>query len=275
MIRAIRIGAVIVGAFIMAGLGGCATTSSSSTPSNGMGVVIMHGKGGSPTRHVSSLASSLQGKGYAVANVQMPWSGTRNYDVDVASAEKEIDAALVDLRSRGAKTLFVAGHSQGGVFALHYGSKHRVDGIIAMAPGGDVGSPTFVGKLGPSVQLARKMVAEGQGAVKEKFFDYEGSKGLTPITTTAAIYLDWFDPDGAMNHGIAARNMDPQTPVLHVAPTGDYKGLLRTKQAMFHSLPRHALTKLYEPNASHLGAPSASADEIVRWTTAVASKPGS
>ncbi len=270
-----RIAAVMAGAVIMAGLGGCATTSSSSVASNGMGVVIMHGKGGSPTRHVSSLASSLQGKGYAVANLQMPWSGNRDYDVDVASAEKEIDAALEDLRNRGAKTLFVAGHSQGGLFALHYGNKHRVDGIIAMAPGGDAGSQTFVGKLGPSVQLAKKMIAEGQGAAKEKFFDYEGSKGLTPVTTTAAIYLDWFEPDGAMNYGIAARNMDPKTPVLYVGPTGDYKGLLRNKTAMFHSLPRNPLTKLYEPNASHLGAPSASIDEIVRWTTAVASKSGS
>ncbi|MFW7343735.1 hypothetical protein V0R37_19585 [Pollutimonas sp. H1-120] len=48
-----RIAAVMAGAVIMAGLGGCATTSSSSVASNGMGIVIMHGKGGSPTRHVS------------------------------------------------------------------------------------------------------------------------------------------------------------------------------------------------------------------------------
>ena len=274
MIKAIRIGAVIAGAIIMAGLGGCATTSTSTTASNGMGIVIMHGKGGSPTLHVSSLASSLQGKGYAVANLQMPWSGRRDYDVDVASAEKEIDAALEALRSRGAKTLFIAGHSQGGLFALYYGSKHRVDGIIAMAPGGGVGSATYVGKLGSSVQLAKKMVAEGRGAVKEKFFDYESSRGLIPVTTTAAIYLDWFKPDGAMDFVSAARNMDPQTPVLYVGPTGDYKGLSTIKMAMFQSLPRNALTELYEPNSSHLDAPSASIGEIVRWTAAVANKAG-
>src|SRR3546814_16154553 len=90
-----------------------------------MGVVVMHGKGSSPTKHVSRLASTLQGKGYAVANLEMPWSGKRDYDVDVAAADKEVNAALDGLRARGAKTLFVAGHSQGGLFALRYGNNHK------------------------------------------------------------------------------------------------------------------------------------------------------
>src|SRR3546814_687163 len=202
----------------------------------------------------------------------MPSSGKRDYDVDVAAADKEVNAALDGLRARGAKTLFVAGHSQGGLFALRYGNKHKVDGIIAIAPGGDPGNQTFTGKLGPSVQAAKQLVAAGQGAKTEKFYDYEGSKGLTPVNTTASNYLSWFEPDGAMNQGIAARNMNPATPVLFVGPTGDYKGLLRVKQAMFNSLPRNPLTKLYEPSASHLGAPSASIDEIIRWTAEVAGK---
>jgi len=43
---------------------------------------------------------------------------------------------------------------------------------------------------------------------------------------------------------------------------------------MFDSLPKNQLSKLYEPDSSHLGAPSASIEEIVTWTTAVAgSKP--
>src|SRR5690554_1803560 len=216
MTTSIRFCAVLSAALALVGLTGCATTSSTSTATNGMGVVIMHGKGGSPTRHVSGLASALQGKGYAVANLEMPWSGKRNYDVDVAVAEQEVDAALESLRARGAKTVFVAGHSQGGLFALHYGNKHDVDGIIAMAPGGDAGNQTFTGKLGPSVFAAKKLVAAGQGSKVEKFYDYEGTKGLQPVNTTAANYLSWFDPDGAMNQGIAVRNMKPGTPVLFV-----------------------------------------------------------
>jgi hypothetical protein len=35
---------------------------------------------------------------------------------------------------------------------------------------------------------------------------------------------------------------------------------------MFDALPPHPLTRLYEPESTHLGAPSASLDEILRWT---------
>lgn len=56
-----------------------------------IGIVIMHGKGGSPSKHVSDLASNLEGKGYLVANIEMPWSGNRNYDVSVSDAENEVE----------------------------------------------------------------------------------------------------------------------------------------------------------------------------------------
>src|SRR4051794_919699 len=86
-----------------------------------IGVVVMHGKGGSPTRFVSELASALQDQGVLVANLDMPWSGSRNYDVDTAAAEKQVQEALDGMRAKGATKLFVAGHSQGGIFALHVG----------------------------------------------------------------------------------------------------------------------------------------------------------
>ena len=237
-----------------------------------IGIVIMHGKGGSPTKHVAELASSLEEKGYLVANLEMPWSGRRDYDVSVGAAEKEVDSALATLRSKGAQKLFVAGHSQGGLFALYFGGRHEVDGVIAIAPGGDVSNPTFREKLGASVELARKLNADGKGDDKERFYDYEGGKGVTAVITTPAIYLSWFDPSGAMNQTMAVKAMNPRVPVLYIGPTGDYPGLRNVKQSMFGALPSNPLTKLYEPDSSHLNAPSASRDEIVRWTTEVAGK---
>ena len=220
-------------------------------------------------RHVSDLASSLEGKGYLVANREMPWSGRRNYDVNVSAAEKEVESALDALRSKGAQRLFVAGHSQGGVFAIYLGGKQSVDGIIAIAPGGNVGNPTFREKLGESVNLARKLIAEGKGDEKTKFSDYEGAKGIYPILTTPSLYLSWFDPDGAMNQTTALKSMNPQVPILFIAPTGDYPGLRNLKDQLFSLLPKNPLSKLYEPNSSHLNAPFASRDEIMRWTTEV------
>ena len=247
-------------------------SSIAQTPSPRIGIVIMHGKGGSPTRHVSDLASSLEGKGYFVANLEMPWSGRRNYDVNVSAAEMEVESALDTLRSKGAQKLFVAGHSQGGVFAIYLGTKQSIDGIIAIAPGGNVGNPTFGEKLGGSVELARKLIAEGKGDEKTRFSDYEGAKGIYPILTTPSLYVSWFDPDGAMNQTAALKNMNPRVPILFIAPTGDYPGLRNLKNRLFSLLPKNPLSKLYEPNSSHLDAPSASRDEIMRWTTEVGSR---
>lgn len=237
------------------------------------GIVIMHGKGGSPTaRHMTPFADGLESKGYLVANLEMPWSGRRDYDADVAKAEQEVTAALEVLRSKGAKKVFVAGHSQGGVFALYYASKHPLDGVIAIAPGGSVASKIYLEKVGESVSLARKMIADGKGGERGEFLDYEGSKGTLQVHTTAAIYLTWFDPEGAMNQVKSSKALPPALPVLYIGPSNDYPGLRQIKQSMFSALPGNPLTRLYEPVSDHLGAPRASIDEIIRWTTEVAAR---
>lgn len=235
-----------------------------------IGIVIMHGKGGRPDRHVSVLADALSGKGWQVANLEMPWSGRREYDVDVAVAEKEVTAALEGLRAKGAKKVFVAGHSQGGVFALYYASRNPLDGVIAMAPGGSVDAAVYAQNIGSAVSLARRMVADGKGGERGTFKDYEGSKGTTDVHTTAAVYLTWFDPDGAMNQGKSSRALPAKLPVLYIAPRNDYPGLMRMKGAMFSMLPANPLTRIADIDSDHLNAPRNSVDEILRWVGEVA-----
>ncbi len=235
-----------------------------------IGIVLMHGKGGAPTKHVADLASSLEAQGFLVANLEMPWSGKRDYDVNVGAAEKEVESALSLLREKGAQKLFVSGHSQGGLFALYFGGKHILDGVIAIAPGGNVSNALFQEKLGEPVALARKLIAEGKGEEKTRLADYEGARGVFPVTTTPAAYLTWFDPEGAMNQMATIRRMNPAIPVLYIAPTKDYPGLLKVKQQMFDALPKNPRSRLHEPDSSHLNAPSASIKEIVEWTAAVA-----
>ena len=125
-----------------------------------IGIVVMHGKGGSPTaRHMTPFVTGLESKGLLVANLEMPWSGRRDYNADVATAETEVTAALNELRRKGAKKVFVSGHSQGGVFASHYASKYPVDGAILIAPGGNVSNSTFRQQVGGAVEQARQGVA--------------------------------------------------------------------------------------------------------------------
>jgi len=241
----------------------------SDTPK--IGIVIMHGKGGSPTKTVSELAGALEKKGYLVANLEMPWSGNREYDASVTAAEEQVEAALSSLRGKGAQKVFVAGHSQGGVFTLHFAGKHAVDGIICIAPGGSVASQVFREKLGNSVARARQMVAEGKGDEKSRFDDHEGKKGTFSVVTTAAVYLTWFDPEGAMNSKRAAAAVNPQIPILWIVAQRDYPGLRKTNIPLFDTFPKNSQTRLFEPNADHIGAPYASIGEIARWTAEVAS----
>jgi pimeloyl-ACP methyl ester carboxylesterase len=235
-----------------------------------IGIVIMHGKGGSPTMHVSELAPALEGKGCLVANLEMPWSGKRHYDVNVGAAEQEIESALAGLRSRGATKLFVAGHSLGGLFALYFGGKHAVDGIIAIAPGGSVNRAVFRESLGPWVEKARKLIAQGKGEEKALFYDWEAGRGMYRVISKPAVYLSWFDPEGAIDQIAAIKNLSPAVPVLFIVPTNDHPGLLKVKDEMFSALPKNPLTKLSEPNAGHNDAPAASINAIVEWTAAVA-----
>jgi len=235
-----------------------------------VGVVVMHGKGVMPGSVVSELASFLEARGALVNNMEMPWSKRRQYDVDVAAAELEVNTALATLRARGARHVFVAGHSQGGIFALHLGGRIAVDGVVAIAPGGDVASDFFREKLGSTVSAARRQVEQGRGHDKGPFIDFEGGKGQIPVETTAAIYFNWFDPDGAMNQMRAVKNVNPKVPVLYVAPQHDIRALRFAKQGMFDALPRHPHTRLYEPDANHVRAPVAAREEIWRWFGEVA-----
>lgn len=72
-----------------------------------------------------------------------------------------------------------------------------------------------------------------------------------------------------MNQTHIMRALKPQIPVLLIVPRNDYPGLLMNKQRLVGALPANPLNKLHEPDASHLGAPGASRDEIVRWTVEV------
>ena len=244
--------------------------SAAAAEGDGIGVVVMHGKGGSPTRFVDELARSLEGKGYLVANLEMPWSEWRNYDVPVSKAEAEVEAAVAALRGKGAKKVFVAGHSLGGAFAVHIAGRQSVDGVIAIAPGGSVSSPLFREKLGESVARARQLVAAGKGSEPERLEDFEGGRGVYSIVAVPSAYVTWFDPEGAMNMPRAMRAANSQVPILWIVAKRDYPGLLKTNIPLFRTLPANALTRLYQPDSDHLGAPSASVDEIVRWTREVA-----
>jgi hypothetical protein len=104
-----------------------------------LGVVLMHGKGGSPDKHVAGLANALRQQGVLVANLDMPWSGRREYDADVASAVTSGEEALQTLRSQGRASWWWPATARAGCLRCIW-LDACLDGVIAIAPGGNVGA---------------------------------------------------------------------------------------------------------------------------------------
>ena len=59
------------------------------------------------------------------------------------------------------------------------------------------------------VGVAKGMIDSGRGNETERFADHEGSKGSYPIVTSAAIYYDWFNPDGQLGDNSQANSPVP------------------------------------------------------------------
>ena len=59
-------------------------------PAAQIGIVVMHGKGGSPGRFVNGLAEALERDGFLVANLEMPWSGRPNWPAPASTPQRLI-----------------------------------------------------------------------------------------------------------------------------------------------------------------------------------------
>lgn len=114
-----------------------------------IGVVLLHGKGGTPSGYLSALALALQDRGHLVSTPEMPWSKGRIYDASLDEAMVEIDQEVKVLRQKGAKIVVVGGQSLGANVALGYAaSRVRVDGLIVLAPGHNPGAVSFCKAVG-------------------------------------------------------------------------------------------------------------------------------
>ncbi len=89
----------------------------------GLGVVLLHGKGGTPTSMIEGLNESLRKEGALVDAPELPWSARRIYDATYEQAMTEIDAAVERLKLAGAKNIAVIGHSLGANAAIGYAAR--------------------------------------------------------------------------------------------------------------------------------------------------------
>jgi pimeloyl-ACP methyl ester carboxylesterase len=231
-----------------------------------IGVILMHGKKATAA-HLRSLAGALQDNGYLVVTPDMPWSQTRAYDRSLGEAHQEIDALADQLRMAGARKIVVAGHSMGANMAINYVATHQgVDAVMALGPGQTVESRSFADALGSSLAKAKAMVAADQSNVVSEFADLHLGK-VGSASTTARIYLSYFDPEGLANMSEMAKRI--HIPLLWTVGDLDRNMLDRGQAYAFDLAQPNALSRYEVVHADHMGTPEASRDVVLRWLSAV------
>lgn len=248
---------------------GLVSAASAQAAGETVGVVVMHGKWGAPN-HLLNLARELERNGFLVANLEMAWSGSRLYDKGIDDAMAEIDAAVRKLQDKGAKKIFVAGHSLGAAAAIRYGTRATVDGLIALAPGHYPEGQVFRTRLASGVKKAQEMVQAGKGDNKAWFDDLNTGNRSKSVRFSAKIYLDFSDPEGPMNFRNNAAALRPSVPVLWVVGTKEEPGPRRLGDLAYKQIPPNPANKYLEIEADHLGTPGKAIPAVIEWIKEVA-----
>lgn len=240
----------------------CIPVSSASAAPADLGVILLHGKWGSPNQ-MQSLVRNLEAKGYKAVAPEATWSGRRLYDLDYPAALQEIKTQADALRARGAKKIVIAGQSMGANAAVAWVTAGLdADGIALLAPGHfperGFGGP----KVRASVEQARSMVAAGRGDESDAFVDSNQGK-FRDLRMKASVYWSYFDPQGL---GALTRNLPKiakPLPVLLAIGTQD--PFFPNAKVAFESAPAHPQSAYVVIDTDHFGMPQRVSAELLKW----------
>lgn len=236
-------------------------TAQQSLP--GFGIVLIHGKGGTPTTGIEGLHESLKREGALVEAPEMPWSARRIYDATYDQAMTEIDAAAERLKKAGAQKIVVIGHSLGANAAIGYGARRKgLHGVVALAPGHLPEAWALRVRTSGAIADAKKMIAAGKGNVRTSFPDL--AQGIPfQVRATPEVYLSMFDPDGpaVMPKNAAAMS---DVPLLWIVGVADPM-VLHGKDYVYGRGTRHPKSRYLVTPSMHLSTPYQSRGQIVSW----------
>jgi pimeloyl-ACP methyl ester carboxylesterase len=250
---------------IVAALGlAAAAPAPAQTPAK-LGIVLLHGKTGSPDRPaIATLAAALRNAGYVVELPEMCWSGRRIYDKALLACLAELDPLVAKLKAAGLGVV-VAGHSLGGSAAIAYGARHPgLAGIAALAPAPPLQFLAQRPDIAASLARAKSLVAQGEGDRPGDFTDFNtGDAGSGPFTihATARIYLSFLDPAGP---AFMLANIPRLTaPLLVVSGSSD-----KSQQSIpgaFAEVPPNPLNRFVSVSAGHMQTPQAAIPAMLAW----------
>lgn len=230
-----------------------------------IGVVFMHGKLSPAATAHQNFRDYLERKGFLLSAPEMPWSKNRVFDKPYNEAPNEIDAAVADLRARGAKYVIVGGHSMGGNAVLYYGTVRKVDGLFLLAPAHIPQSDLFRNAFAESVAKAKDMATSGKGMERAAFNDMELSGGGSyTVNTTAVSYLSYFDPESAANMERTVTKLAPGIPLLMVVSSKEHPDIRAVEDRVYAAIPGDK-KKLLEISAPHREVPATSQEHVANW----------
>lgn len=220
-------------------------------------VVALHGKWGKPP---GPLAASFEAAGVRVVSPAMTWSRERLYDVDYASALQEVHVLVLKLRSEGANTVVLAGHSLGANAAIAYAARYGdVDAMMIFAPGHVPEVQYRAGQTHASLRAARERRDIGQGEQRDfEFTDFNSGDRKRQIVSSAVVFLSFYEPQGLANMSESAAQVRVSIPVLYAGTTQD--PIHRWGQGpryIYDRLPMHRKSVYLESAASHIDVPQA------------------
>lgn len=230
---------------------------------SGFGVVLLHGKGGTPTTMIEGLSESLRKEGALVEAPELPWSARRIYDATYDQAMAEIDAAVERLKKGGATKITVAGHSLGGNAAIGYGARRKgLHAVVALAPGHLPEAWALRLRTRSAIVLAKQLVASGKGDVPMSFPDL--AQGIPfSIKATPAVYLSMFDPEGPAVIPRNAAAMEP-VPFLWVVGVAD-PIFFHGRDYGFDPGAKHPKSKYMVIAGTHMTTPFQARRAIIDW----------
>ena len=246
-----------IAAIVLAGAAACAFAAGRH------GAVVLHGQGESAAR-VADIVEALRRENVLVAAPELPWSGRRRYDRVAPEADAEIDAAIAGLRDQNARRIYLIGEGVGASYALRYGSRPGVDGIVAIAPNHAPESPLYTRSFSDYIRKARDLISEGRPQALLEFVDLLWGDRRNRVTTSARSFLSYFDPAGPLNLSNIVGGIRQDVVVLWIVPAGD-RASREYALGQYRRLPHNPGSRLLELPVEYMNIPGGSVPAIVQW----------
>ncbi len=234
---------------LLGGLALVAAYAVSPAKAEGIGVVLLHARGGVVTIF-DNVGARIKEAGYGEIAPDVCWSRRRLYGGSLDECMADIDTAIATLREQGFDQVVVGGHAMGALAAMYYAGNHSVAGVLAWGP--------QVGKLA-RIEEDRAEAVEameaGKGDDVMSFF-----RGRPIVTPRVLLSFEGLDSPLADQAGLVSHL---SAPLLWI-DSNDSIGP-RDPTPIFNQAPEDPLNTFIRSTTDYFSMVDKSADDVIAW----------